>query len=69
MHITYRGTVVQCQTPACTSDSITTTVNHSIEQDGVDMDLYGLAFDAVVVFVLGFDFFLKFLLPYCGFNK
>ena len=46
MHITYRGTVVQCQTPACTSDSITTTVNHSIEQDGVDMDLYGLAFDA-----------------------
>ncbi len=46
MYITYRGTVVQCQTPSCTSDSITTTVNHSIEQDGVDMNLYGLAFDA-----------------------
>ncbi|MDC3131656.1 hypothetical protein OA492_01950 [Pelagibacteraceae bacterium] len=46
MHVTYRGTVVQCLTPACTSDSITTTVNHSVEQDGVDMNLYGLAFDA-----------------------
>ncbi len=43
---TYRGTVIQCQTPSCTSDSRTTTVNHSIEADGVDMNKYGLAFDA-----------------------
>ena len=45
MYSTYSGTVVYCKTPACTSSSNTGNISHSIEQDGLDQSLYGLALD------------------------
>ena len=45
MYVAFRGTTIECQDSACTSNSRTTTTHASIETDGVNQDLYGMAME------------------------
>ena len=45
MYVAFRGTTVQCQDAACTSNARTFTTHASIEQDAVNQNHYGLAMD------------------------